>query len=78
MIRARGSEQLRTPTAVVLTTHDELVSPRKQRDLAQAAQATVFEVPLSHLELSWRGRDYNPALLQALSAVRPPAAEQAA
>jgi pimeloyl-ACP methyl ester carboxylesterase len=70
--------ELRMPTAVVLTTHDELVSPRKQRELAQAAQATVFEVALSHLELSWRGRDYNPALLRALSAVGPPAAEQAA
>jgi 3-oxoadipate enol-lactonase len=70
--------ELRMPIAVVLTTRDELVAPHKQRDLAQAAQATVFEVPLSHLELSWRGGDYNPALVRALSAVRVSATEQAA
>jgi 3-oxoadipate enol-lactonase len=70
--------ELRMPTAVVLTTRDELVSPHKQRELAQATRATVFEVALRHLELTWRGRDYNPALLQALSAVAPAAAEQVA
>ncbi len=66
------------PTAVVLTTRDELVPPRKQRELAQAAGAEVFEVALTHMELGWRGRDYNPVLLRALSAVGPAAAEQVA
>jgi len=60
--------------AVVLTTRDELVAPSKQRDLAAAARAPVFEVALSHLELSWRGEIYNPALLQALAAVAEPGA----
>jgi 3-oxoadipate enol-lactonase len=57
------------PTAVVLTTRDELVAPRKQRELAQALQAPVFEAPISHLEITSNGQAYNPALLQALAAV---------
>jgi 3-oxoadipate enol-lactonase len=66
------------PFAVVLTTRDELVAPDRQRELAAAAQAQVFEVALMHMELSWRGGDYNPALLQALDALRATAAAQAA
>jgi 3-oxoadipate enol-lactonase len=57
------------PVAVVITTRDELVPPHKQRQLAAAADAEVFEAPLSHLEVGWRGRDYNPKLLEALAAV---------
>jgi 3-oxoadipate enol-lactonase len=57
------------PAAVVLTTRDELVSPGKQRRLAQALQAPVFEAPISHLEITSNGQAYNPALLQALAAV---------
>ena len=60
---------LRPPVAVVLTTRDELVEPSKQRQLAIAAQARVFEVPLTHMELGWRREVYNPALLEALAAV---------
>jgi 3-oxoadipate enol-lactonase len=60
---------LQIPTAVVLTTRDELVSPGKQRQLAQALQAPVFEVPISHLEITTRGETYNPVLLKALAAV---------
>lgn len=37
------------PTAVVLTTKDRLVRPRKQRELAVAIKATVFELPANHL-----------------------------
>ena len=70
--------ELAPPVAVVLTTRDELVAPSKQRHLAQATRAQVFEVPLTHMELSWRGPDYNSALLQALSAVGSRGAEQAA
>jgi 3-oxoadipate enol-lactonase len=62
---------VRPPVAVVLTTRDELVEPRKQRELAKAAQARVFEVELMHLELGWRSEIYNPALLAALEAVSP-------
>ncbi len=69
---------IQAPRAVVLTTRDELVAPRKQRELAGAARARVFEVGLSHLELSWRGEVYNPALLEALAAVTPGADARAA
>jgi 3-oxoadipate enol-lactonase len=60
---------LPVPTAVVLTTRDELVSPRKQRALAAALEAPVFEAPISHLEITTAGAVYNPVLLRALSAV---------
>lgn len=72
------ASELQMPVAVVLTTRDELVAPSKQRHLAEATGAQVFEVALSHMELSWRGSDYNPALLEALSAVAPAGAERAA
>jgi 3-oxoadipate enol-lactonase len=60
---------LPVPTAVVLTTRDELVAPRKQHQLAQALQAPIFEAPISHLEITSHGQVYNPALLKALAAV---------
>ena len=57
------------PTAVVLTSKDSQVGPGKQRELAQAARATVIEVPLDHLELTERPEVYNPALVSALGAM---------
>jgi 3-oxoadipate enol-lactonase len=57
------------PIAVVLTTRDDLVAPRKQRALAEAAGARVFEVPIRHLEVGWRGEEYNPQLREAIAAV---------
>lgn len=57
------------PVAVVVTTRDELVPVPKQRELAAAAEATVFDVPVSHMEVGWRGEEYNPALLRAIAAV---------
>jgi 3-oxoadipate enol-lactonase len=61
---------LSVPAAVVLTARDGAVSPRKQHELAAACSATVFEVPLDHLELTTRAHEYNPALLKAIEAVR--------
>ena len=55
--------------AVVVTTRDELVPVRRQRELAAAARATVFEAPVSHMEVGWRGEEYNPPLLDAIAAV---------
>jgi 3-oxoadipate enol-lactonase len=55
------------PTVVVVTTRDELVPVKKQRALAAAARAHVFEAPVRHMEVGWRAAEYNPALLQALS-----------
>ncbi len=61
--------EVRAPVAVVVTTRDELVPVRKQREMAAAAGATVFETAVSHMEVGWRGDEYNPALLQAIAAV---------
>ena len=58
------------PFAVVVTTNDEAVPVPKQRELAAACRAQVFEVPLRHLEIVTRADKYNPVLLEALSAVR--------
>jgi pimeloyl-ACP methyl ester carboxylesterase len=60
---------LAAPTAVVLTTRDELVAPRKQHAMAQAANAQVFEVPLTHMDVGRPGSGYARVLLEALSAV---------
>ena len=48
------------PVAVVVTTRDEPVPPRKQRELAAAAQATVFEAPIEPSRGRMAGRGYNP------------------
>ncbi len=61
---------LDVPSAVVITTGDEAVPPHKQRELAEALQAQQFEAEIRHLEPSWKPADYNPALLQAIAAVR--------
>ena len=60
---------LPVPAAVVLTTRDELVGPRKQLQLAGALGASVFEAPITHLQITTAGDVYNPALLSALAAV---------
>jgi 3-oxoadipate enol-lactonase len=61
------------PTAVVLTTRDTVVPPRKQRELADALGAPVFEAPIDHLEVGMAPDRYNPALVAAIEAVRQPA-----
>jgi pimeloyl-ACP methyl ester carboxylesterase len=60
---------LTTPTAVVITTRDSAVPPYKQRELASAASAQVFDAAVDHLEVVSRFQDYNPVLLQAIAAV---------
>jgi 3-oxoadipate enol-lactonase len=60
---------VRTPAAVVVTSRDSAVSPRKQHELAQALGAEVFDAPVDHLEVT-RGELYNGPLLQAIEAVR--------
>ena len=57
------------PAAVVLTTRDDAVAPAKQRALAAALDAPIFEAPISHMQITTSGADYNPALLRALAAV---------
>jgi 3-oxoadipate enol-lactonase len=58
------------PAASVITTRDRSVSPANQRALAAASRSAVFEVPIDHLEVTSRAADYNPALLDAVAAVR--------
>jgi hypothetical protein len=60
---------LGVPVAVVVTTRDRDVTPRKQRQLAESAGAQVFEAPVTHIGLVAGRRDYNPALLRALESV---------
>jgi len=60
---------LAIPSAVVLTTRDDAVAPAKQRELAAALDAQVFEAPINHLEITSNARAYNPVLLRALAAV---------
>jgi hypothetical protein len=57
------------PTAVLVTTRDELVPVRNQRALAAAARAQVFETPVTHLEIGSKGERYNPELIRAIEAV---------
>jgi 3-oxoadipate enol-lactonase len=61
---------LTVPSAVVVTTNDEAVPPSKQRELAAALNAPVFEAPIDHIEITSRAERYNPALLAAIAAVR--------
>jgi len=58
------------PAASVITTRDRSVAPAKQRELAAAIGAEVFEAPIDHLEVTSRAVEYNPALLDAVAAVR--------
>jgi hypothetical protein len=46
------------------------VPPRKQRELAAALEAQQFEAPIRHLEIAVGAERYNPALLEAIAAVR--------
>jgi hypothetical protein len=62
------------PTAMVLTSRDQMVAPAKQRELAQASGATVFEVDIDHLDVTDRADVYNPALISAVAAVAAPRA----
>ena len=60
-----------TPAAVVITTRDTAVSPRKQRELASALGAAVFEAPTGHMDIATKAEVYNPVLLAAIAAVGP-------
>jgi 3-oxoadipate enol-lactonase len=57
------------PTAVVITTRDRAVRPSKQRELAAAARAEVFEADVNHLEIVARAERFNPPLLEAIATV---------
>jgi pimeloyl-ACP methyl ester carboxylesterase len=58
------------PTAVVITTRDELVPPERQRELAASIPgATVVEVPGDHSACVSRADVFVPALIEACRSV---------
>ena len=63
---------VKAPSAVVLTSRDTAVAPHKQRELAAALAAPVFEAPITHLQITTRPKRYNPVLLEAIAAVNAP------
>jgi 3-oxoadipate enol-lactonase len=65
------------PGAVIVTTRDTAVPPAKQRALAAAMRAPVFEVEGTHGAVIVRAREFNDQLLAALDAVRDPRATAA-
>jgi 3-oxoadipate enol-lactonase len=62
-------KRLAVPSAVVLTSRDDLVPPHKQRELAQALDAAVFDAPIRHIQVTTAGAKFNQPLLRALEAV---------
>jgi pimeloyl-ACP methyl ester carboxylesterase len=63
-------KRLEVPAAVVLTSRDDLVPPKKQRELAQALEAEIHDAPIRHIEVTTAGAAFNQPLLRALEAVR--------
>jgi 3-oxoadipate enol-lactonase len=65
---------LDAPRAVLLTTKDTAVPPSKQRALAAALSAPIFEVHGDHGAVIVRADEFNAQLLAALDSVRDPRA----
>ena len=61
--------ELTLPAAVLVTTGDRAVSPRMQRGLAEALNATVFEAPGDHGAVIEKREEFAAALLAALGKV---------
>src|SRR4051794_13706539 len=68
---------LDAPSAVIVTTKDTAVPPRKQRALAAALRAPAFEVRGDHSAVIAHAERFNEQLLAALDAVRDPRAAPA-
>jgi 3-oxoadipate enol-lactonase len=68
---------LDAPAAVIVTTLDTAVPPSKQRALAAAMSAPVFEIRGDHSSVITRADEFNARLLTALDAVRDPRAAAA-
>jgi hypothetical protein len=73
---ARGGD-LRLPRAVIVPENDNLVPPRKQRELAVLLGVRPRVVPGTHVAITPRAETFLPALLDALVDVRTPATLQA-
>jgi pimeloyl-ACP methyl ester carboxylesterase len=68
---------LDVPAAVIVTTHDTAVPPARQRALAAALQAPVYEVHGDHGAVIVKADEFNAQLLAALDGVRDPRAAAA-
>jgi pimeloyl-ACP methyl ester carboxylesterase len=62
-------QPLPVPSAVLITTKDTAVPPWKQRELADALQAEVFESAIEHLEVTTAADRYVGPLLAAVASV---------
>ncbi|HEY1596541.1 MAG TPA: alpha/beta hydrolase [Thermoleophilaceae bacterium] len=70
--------QLDLPAAVVVTTRDSAVPPRKQYELAESLRAPTFEIACDHSGVTVKGEEFAAVLLQALASVSKRAAAAAA
>jgi 3-oxoadipate enol-lactonase len=61
--------RISAPAAVVVTTADTAVPPRKQRELAELLSAPTFEVSCDHAGVIVRADEFAAALLRALRSV---------
>jgi pimeloyl-ACP methyl ester carboxylesterase len=72
-------KQLRDiPSAVVVTTRDSAVPPRKQYELAESLGAPAFDIACDHSGVTVKGREFCEVLLQALASVGERTSEAAA
>jgi pimeloyl-ACP methyl ester carboxylesterase len=63
-------KQLRhVPGAVVVTTRDSAVPPRKQYELAESLGAPAFEIACDHAGVTVKGKEFCRVLLEALASV---------
>jgi len=70
--------EIGVPGAVVVTTRDTSVPPRKQRELAAALRGPTFEAEGNHFAVIDQPKRFLPALLEALAAVSVKGAVRAA
>jgi 3-oxoadipate enol-lactonase len=59
------------PAAVIVTTADTAVPPRKQYELADSLSAPVFEIDCDHAGVTVKGAEFARVLLDAIGAVTP-------
>ncbi len=67
--RSVWAKDLDVPAAMLISTKDRLVKPRKQRQLAAALRATVVEVEMDHLGALERPVQFASATVELVSSV---------
>jgi hypothetical protein len=65
--------RLRVPRAVIVPVDDNLVPPRKQRELAALLGVAPREVPGTHVAVTMHTEPFLEALFEALGEMRAPA-----